>query len=54
MRNTTYTVKPPKQILKEGTGSNADLNFILISMLTDAGIPAYPVVMSRRNMGILP
>lgn len=46
--------KAPKQILKEGTGSNADLNFILISMLTDAGIPAYPVVMSRRNMGILP
>lgn len=46
--------RSPKQILKEGTGNNADLNFILISMLADAGIPAYPVVMSRRNMGVLP
>lgn len=25
--------KSPKQVLKEGTGSNADINFILISML---------------------
>ena len=46
--------KSPKQVLKEGTGSNADINFILISMLKDAGIPAYPAVMSRRDMGILP
>ncbi len=43
-----------RQILKEGTGSNADINFILISMLKDAGIPAYPAVMSRRNLGMLP
>ena len=54
--NEKYSLygKAPKQILKEGTGSNADINFILISMLKDAGIPAYPAVMSRRNMGIIP
>lgn len=48
------TGKAPKQVLKEGTGSNADINFILISMLKDAGIPAFPAVMSRRSRGVLP
>lgn len=43
-----------KQVLKEGTGDNADLNFIFISMLKDAGIEAYPVVMSRRDRPMLP
>lgn len=39
---------------KDGTGSNADLNFILINMLKDAGVNAYPIVMSRRCKGNLP
>ncbi|MGG6547337.1 UNVERIFIED_CONTAM: DUF3857 domain-containing protein, partial [Prevotella sp. 15_C9] len=39
---------------KAGTGSNADLNFIFISMLRSYGIKAYPVVMSRRSGGMLP
>ena len=30
--------KSARQILKDGTGNNADINFILISMLNDAGI----------------
>lgn len=42
------------KVMKEGTGNNADLNFILISMLKDAGLKAYPVVMSRRKAGRLP
>jgi len=42
------------KVMKEGTGDNADLNFILISMLNDAGLKAYPVVMSRRKLGRLP
>lgn len=46
--------KSAKQIMKEGTGSNADINFILISMLKDAGIEAYPVLLSRRSIGRLP
>lgn len=54
--NEKYTLygKSAKQIMKEGTGSNADINFILISMLKDAGIEAYPVLLSRRSIGRLP
>lgn len=43
-----------KKAAKEGIGNNAEINFILMSMLRDANIPCYPVVMSRRSMGILP
>lgn len=42
------------KVLKEGTGSNADMNFILINMLNDAGLKAVPVVMRTRNDGIMP
>lgn len=42
------------KVIKAGTGSNADLNFFLISMLKDLGIDAYPVVLSRRSTGMLP
>ncbi|MBR5653433.1 MAG: DUF3857 domain-containing protein [Prevotella sp.] len=40
--------------LKDGTGSNADLNFILLSAYREAGLDARPVVMSRRTKGRLP
>lgn len=43
-----------KKAVKNGTGSNADINFLLMSMLRDAKIPCYPVVMSRKSTGILP
>lgn len=43
-----------KKVIKDQTGSNADFNFILMSMLRDAQIPCYPVVMSRRDAGRLP
>ena len=43
-----------RKAIKEGTGSNADLNFILMSMLNDAGIKSVPIIMSRRDRGILP
>jgi hypothetical protein len=36
-------------VLKEGKGSNADINYILISMLKDANIAAIPVVMGLRD-----
>lgn len=44
----------PLEALKKGTGSNADINFIFLSMLRDLAIPAYPVVLSRRDRGMLP
>ena len=40
--------------LKDGSGSNADLNFILLSAYREAGLDARPVVMSRRTKGRLP
>ena len=44
----------PLRAVKEGRGSNAELNFILISMLKDLGLKAYPVVMSLRSRGMMP
>ena len=41
------------KVLKERTGSNASINFILINMLRDAGFEAYPVVMQSRDKGFL-
>ena len=43
-----------KKAIKNGTGSNADINFVLISMLKDAGMDAFPVMMSKRDQGRLP
>lgn len=43
-----------KKDIKNGSGGNASINFILMSMIKDAGIENVPVVMSRRTHGILP
>lgn len=42
------------KLLKEGTGNNADINFLFINMLHDAGIEASPIVMSTRKHGRMP
>jgi hypothetical protein len=42
------------KVLKEGTGTNADINFLLINMLHDANIESIPVVMRTRDNGKLP
>lgn len=41
------------KVLKERSGDNASINFILINMLKDAGFDAYPVVMRSRDRGFL-
>lgn len=41
------------QILKGGTGSNSDINFLFIAMLNDAGINAYPAVLISRDCDII-
>lgn len=46
--------KSASKVLKEGTGTNADINFLLINMLQDAGIGSAPVIMRTRDSGILP
>lgn len=54
--NGRYTLfgRDVKKAVKEGTGTNAELNFILMSMLQEMGINSVPIAMSRRSMGILP
>ena len=49
--NGEYTLggNPAKQVLKNGKGSNSDINFMLIAMLADAGIKAYPVILATRD-----
>lgn len=43
-----------KDALKDGLGSSADINFLLINALKAAGFEAYPVVLSTRSNGRLP
>lgn len=52
--NYAFWGKPASKVLSEGTGTNADMNFLLISMLHDAGIEAFPVVLRNRNLGVMP
>ena len=54
--NGNYSLygRPFRNILKDGSGDNADLNFVLINMFNEAGIKAVPVVMSTRDHGRLP
>jgi hypothetical protein len=41
-----------RQVLKDKNGNVADLNFLLIAMLSNAGIEAKPVILSTRANGI--
>jgi hypothetical protein len=43
-----------KKAIKDGEGNSAEINFILINVLKDAGFDAYPVVLSSREEGRLP
>jgi len=43
-----------KEAVKNGTGNNGQINIILISALKDAGINAFPILISRRSQGRLP
>ena len=45
---------PASEIIKKGSGTSGDLNMILINMLGDVGVQAYPVVLSTRRHGRLP
>ena len=51
--NYTLYAESASKVLKERSGSNASINFILINMLRDAGFEAYPAVMRSRDRGIL-
>ena len=51
--NYALYAESASKVLKERSGSNASINFILINMLRDAGFEAYPVVMRSRDKGFL-
>ena len=54
--NGKYGLLPlsSSEVIKKGNGSNADLNMILINMLEDVGVKAFPVILSTRTHGRLP
>ena len=52
--NNRYDLFGSDHALRDGTGSNADMNFLLIQMLKDVGIEAFPVLLRKRDSGRLP
>lgn len=52
----TYSLlgESKSQLRKDGTGSSADMNFVLLNMMKDAGIKGYPVLLCSRDKGFLP
>lgn len=50
----TFLGSQPKTAVKEGKGSNAQLNFLLMSMLRDADIRCTPLMIKFRDKGPLP
>lgn len=43
-----------KDCIRQGSGNNAELNFMLLSMLRDAGVIAKPILLRTRTEGKLP
>ena len=54
--NGKYELSPAStsETLKKGSGSNADINLLLIQSLQDVGLTAAPVMMRPRDQGLLP
>jgi hypothetical protein len=46
-----YAQKSPSELIKEKTGSSADINLWLVGALRAAGLDAYPVLLSTRSHG---
>jgi hypothetical protein len=45
-----YSSTDPKNFIKEKSGNIAELNLLLVSILNTAGIEAWPVILSTRNI----
>ena len=52
-RETYYKTQPLRKTLDEKEGSSGDINLLTILMLREAGLKAYPVIISTRENGIL-
>ncbi|MCQ2162808.1 MAG: DUF3857 domain-containing protein [Bacteroidales bacterium] len=50
--NENYSIwsSNPKNALKEGKGNSADINFLLMSMLSDAGVRCTPVLLNPKDI----
>jgi hypothetical protein len=46
--------QPTKETLQQGTGTNADINMLLIQSLKDVGLEAAPVLLRSRDQGMMP
>lgn len=44
----------PKSVIEKKTGNSADVNLTLYALLKEAGIPAFPVLLSTRENGAHP
>lgn len=53
-KNYNLICDSPLKAYKEGKGSNAEMNFVYMSMLRDAGIKCTPLLLRLRNRGRLP
>ncbi len=49
--NSYWCDKGVKNALEKHEGNSADLNLLLLNLLRDAGLTAYPVLVSTRNNG---
>ncbi len=52
--SSKYANKSTKEFLKTKTGNSANINLFLASMLSEAGIESYPVLLSTRDHGKIP
>ncbi|MCB0688878.1 MAG: DUF3857 domain-containing protein [Saprospiraceae bacterium] len=51
--NSLFTSEKLKSVLEKGSGNSADINLLLLAMLRESGIKAYPVAISTRNHGMI-
>lgn len=51
--NTYWCKNGIKKAYKDGIGNCAEINLLLVAMLKEAGITAYPVILSTRDHGII-
>ncbi|MEO1053557.1 MAG: DUF3857 domain-containing protein [Bacteroidota bacterium] len=50
-RKTMYGFNSPKQVVSEKTGSSGEINLLLTTLLSEAGIESHPVILSTRDHG---
>ena len=52
-RNSSWTSQSLKKTYENGEGNSADINLLLVALLNEAGMKAYPVTLSTRSNGVI-